>query len=113
MSSAKTSQQKEIRREKYRERRDRDSQIDRLRHRDRQTRRDRQAHRERGRRGCVGGTGRQKNRTEWERVRREKARLCVYFLVECTDAPSSKLIHSVPGSGIQLGTCFPVHDHYH
>ena len=42
LSSAKTSQQKEIRREKYRERRDRDSQIDRLRHRDRQTRRDSQ-----------------------------------------------------------------------
>ena len=37
-------------------------------------------------------------------MRREKARLCVYFLVEYTDAPSSKLIHSVPGSGIQLGS---------
>ena len=81
MSSAKTSQQKEIRREKYRERRDRDSQIDRLRHRDRQTRRDRQAHRERGRRGGVGGTGRQKNRTEWERdgvsAEREGKIVCV------------------------------------
>ena len=55
MSSAKTSQQKEIRREKYRERRDRDSQIDRLRHRDRQTRRDSQTGTQRE--GAEGGCG--------------------------------------------------------
>ena len=82
MSSAKTSQQKEIRREKYRERRDRDSQIDRLRHRDRQTRRDSQTGTQReGVEGGVGGTGRQKNRTEWERdgvsAEREGKIVCV------------------------------------
>ena len=107
MSSAKTSKQKEIRREKDRERRDRD----------RQTRRDRHRHTEIVRQAGGGGGGKRYRQTDRktkqsgqrDRVsaEREGKIVCVYTSLLNVqwglppNPPSSKLIHSVPGSGIQ------------
>ena len=120
LSSAKTSQQKEIRKEKDTERRNGDSQIDRLRHRDRQTRRDRHRHTETVRQAERGGGGkryRQADRkTEQSGQRdgvseqrdgvsaeREAKIVRVYTSLLNVqwgvppNPPSFKLIHSVPG----------------